>query len=130
MRNSTRIAVIAVAFLSGVSIAAAAGSTMLKENTAKSTSTSILKDRLTLSSKQEKIVWQDISKQATKEKAPAHFAAKTGVVVPGALLTHPVPMTVSNKVPELRRYQYALLANNRLLIINPNDNKVAEVLTR
>jgi hypothetical protein len=36
----------------------------------------------------------------------------------------------SSKVPVLRRYQYASLQNNRLLIGNPHDKKIADVITR
>jgi len=82
-----------------------------------------------LTSIQEKTAWQDIAKQARKEKAPASFATKVGAVVPQALMTYPVPMTTSSKVPALRRYQYALLDNDKLLIVNPHDNKVADVIT-
>ena len=130
MKNRIRLAVAAVALLSGVSVAVAAGSSMSKENTAKSASTSMLKDKLSLTSKQQTTAWQDISKQATKEKAPARFEAKIGAAVPSAVMTYPVPTTVSSRVPVLRGYQYALLQNNRLLIVNPHDKKVADVITR
>ena len=128
MKNNMRLVVIGAALLSGVSVAAAAGNATSKENTTNPASTSTLRDSLTLSSRQQKIVWRDISQQATKEKAPAHFAAKIGAVVPSAVTTHPVPMTVSSEVPKLRRYQYALLGNSRLLIVNPNDKKVADII--
>jgi Protein of unknown function (DUF1236) len=130
MKNRIRLAVAAVALLSGVSVAIAAGSSMSKESTAKSASTSMLKDKLSLTSKQQTTAWQDISKQATKEKAPARFAAKIGAAVPSTVMTYPVPTTVSSRVPVLRGYQYALLQNNRLLIVNPHDKKVADVITR
>jgi hypothetical protein len=45
-------------------------------------------------------------------------------------MTYPVPMTTSSKLPVLRQYQYALLENDRLLIVNPHDKKVADVITR
>lgn len=128
MKNNMCLAVIAVTLLSGVSVAVAANNAMSKENATKSASNLTLRDSLTLSSQQQKIAWQDISQEATKEKAPAHFAAKIGAIVPSGVMTYPVPMTVSSKVPELRRYQYALLANDRLLIVNPNDKKVADVI--
>jgi hypothetical protein len=38
-------------------------------------------------------------------------------------------LTTSSKVPKLRRYQYALLANNNLLIINPEGRKVVDIIT-
>jgi hypothetical protein len=39
-------------------------------------------------------------------------------------------MATSSKVPVLRRYRYASLQNNRLLIGNPHDKKIADVITR
>jgi hypothetical protein len=45
------------------------------------------------------------------------------------LMTYPVPITTASEVPTLRRYQYALLENNKLLIINPRDRKISDVIT-
>ena len=118
MKTSIRLNVIAVALLSSISVAAAM-----------STNSVSPQDRLSLTSKQQKTAWMDISKQAIKENPPAKFAAKIGAVVPGTLMTYPVPITTSSKIPVLRRYQYALLENNSLLIVNPNDKKIADVIT-
>jgi hypothetical protein len=131
MKNGISMTVVAVALVAGASVAVAAdSSSMSKEASMKSTSTSMLNDKISLTSKQQRTAWQDISKQATKEKAPNSFTAKIGAVIPSTLTTRPVPTTVSEKVPVLRRYQYALLENNRLLIVNPGDKKVADVITR
>jgi hypothetical protein len=136
MKNSTRLTVAAVALLSGLSVAAAADNGMSKsehstaqDKMAKSSSQSMLKDKLALSSKQQKDVWSDISKLAAKQKAPKGFSAKIGAVLPGTITTHPVPVTTANDVPVLRPYHYALLDNNKLLIVNPNDKKVVEIIT-
>jgi hypothetical protein len=129
MKTRTYLTVAAIAFLTSLSVAAA-NSSRSKEITAKSSSSvSMPKDKLSLTSTQEKTAWQDIAKQARKEKAPAGFSTKVGAVVPQALMTYPVPITTSSKVPALRRYQYALLENNKLLIVNPRDNKVADIIT-
>ena len=131
MRTVKYLTATSVALLSGLSIAMAAGSGAIPDkNLTKPLSTSPLQDSLSLTNKQRKTAWQDISKQAIKEKVPAKFTAKVGATVPSALMTYPVPMAASNKVPELRRYQYALLANNELLIVNPQDKKVADIITR
>jgi hypothetical protein len=128
MNTRTYLTVAAIASLAGLSVAAA--SNRPKEITAKSSSISMPKDKLSLTSTQEKTAWQDIAKkQARKEKAPASFSTKVGAVVPRALMTYPVPITTSSKVPALRRYQYALLENDKLLIVNPRDNKVADIIT-
>jgi hypothetical protein len=83
-----------------------------------------------LSASQQQIAWKDITVQATKEPAPASFTAKVGAAVPSDLATHPVPVSTASKVPELRPYQYALLSTNKLLIVNPSDKKIAEIITQ
>jgi len=140
MNNRTRLTVAAIALLSGISVAAAAdmpkshstttGSATAQDKMAKPSSMSQAQDKLSLTSTQRKTAWQDISKLATREKAPAGFAAKVGEAVPGSLTTHPVPVSTANKVPALRPYQYAMLSSHKLLIVNPSDKKIAEVITR
>lgn len=127
-KNLTFVTVALLSGLSIVTIARAAG--MSNEAARKSASMSTPKDQLSLTNRQQKMLWQDIAKQATKEKSPAGFLAKVGAVVPNTLMTYPVPISASNKIPELRRYQYALLDSNRLLIVNPSDNKVADVVMK
>ena len=90
----------------------------------------VVKDSLSLSASQQQTAWKDISAQATKESAPASFTAKVGAAVPSDLATHPVPVSTASKVPELRPYQYALLSSNKLLIVNPSDKKIAEIITQ
>jgi hypothetical protein len=127
MRNATRLTVAAVALLSGISVASAAS--MSKSTTTGFASPmSTPSDRLSLTSSQQKMAWKDISGQAVKETAPAKFIVKVGAAVPKELGTKPVPVSTANKVPALRTFQYALLDSNKLLIINPTDHKVAEII--
>lgn len=130
MKLSKFFIAVIVALFSGLSAAGSAISNPSNESMANSVSATPLKDKLSLSKEQKSAVWQDIAKQARKEKAPAQFTAKVGAVVPDALMTYPVPMTTSGKVSVLLRYQYALLDNNSLLIVNPYDQKIADVITR
>jgi hypothetical protein len=130
MKQSRVFAAVIVAFFFGLSLARAATNNASNESTAKPISATPLKDKLSLTKEQKDAVWQDIAKQARKERAPPQFVAKVGAVVPDALMTYPVPMTTSSKVSTLLRYQYALLDNNSLLIVNPYDQKIADVITR
>jgi hypothetical protein len=134
MHTPTRLTVVAIALLSGISVASAAGMTKSTTNgsgsMSKSTTETMAKDSLSLTSQQQKTAWKDISGQASKVKAPSGFTAKVGEAVPGDLTTHPVPVSTANKVPELRQYSYALLDSNKLLIVNPSDKKVAEIITQ
>ena len=138
--NTTRLAIVAVALLSGLSVAAAAGNgasksdanAMSKPSLSKSSSSSqaMATDTVVLSKQQRKDAWQDIKALATKQKAPAGFTATVGTVIPSKLDTHPVPVSTANKVPVLRPFQYAMLDTNKLLIVNPSDHKIADILTQ
>jgi hypothetical protein len=136
MNPGTQLTFAAIALLAGISAAAAADNAMSSTKTANtspaapSASQSSTKDTLSLSESQRQTAWEDISQQATWQKAPAGFAAKVGATVPSALITQPVPVSTSNDVPALRPYQFALLKSDKLLIVNPSDNKVAEVINR
>jgi len=134
MKNVNRLAVAAIALLAGVSAAAASGiskpNSSATTGSASSMSQPVAKDSLSLSASQQKTAWKDISAQASKESAPASFTAKVGSAVPSDLATHPVPVSTASKVPELRPYQYALLSSNKLLIVNPSDKKIVEIITQ
>ena len=134
MKTAHPLTVAAIALVAGVSVVSAAS--MWKSSTSKpatesasSMSQPVAKDSLSLSASQQQTAWKDISAHATKESAPANFTAKVGAAVPSDLATHPVPVSTASKVPELRPYHYALLSNNKLLIVNPNDKKIAEIIT-
>ena len=133
--KTTRLALAAVVLMSGLSVAAAAGNDASKSGTnamsqPSSSSQAMATDTVVLSNQQEKTAWQDIKALATKQKAPAGFTATVGAVVPNQIDTRPVPVTTANKVPVLRPYQYAMLDSNKLLIVNPKDRKVAEIITQ
>jgi Flp pilus assembly protein TadD len=88
-------------------------------------------DSLSLKASQQKTVWKDISSQATKEIPAIKFTtAKVGVAVPKDVAIHPVPVSTANKVPAVRPYDYALLNGKKLLIVNPSDRRVAEIITQ
>jgi hypothetical protein len=145
MNSSLRLSIAAVALLAGVSVAAAAGmskssASMANGTTAKSAMAKSSEampsnglphaaDRVSLTSKQRQAAWKDISILAIKEKSPAGFTAKVGAAVPKGLTTYPVPVTTATKVPKLRPYQYAMLKSNKILIVNPKDKKVADVIS-
>jgi hypothetical protein len=131
MKRSARLTVVALALLSGMSVAVAADNSTSKSTSSKSSSPQAMAtDTLVLSSSQQKTAWKDISKLAIKEKAPSNFTAMVGAALPSDVATHPVPVSTASKVPALRPYQYAMLSNKKLLIVNPSDKKIADVITQ
>ena len=128
MRNVTRLTLAAVALLSGLSVASAAS---MSKSTTGSASSSMAtpSDTLSLTSSQQKMAWKDISGQAVRRRRRPHSPPRSGRRC-RRLGTKPVPVSTANKVPALRPFQYALLDSNKLLIVNPTDHKVAEIITQ
>jgi len=85
--------------------------------------------RLTLSNKQQKKLWTDISARATQQTAPSGFSAKVGEAVPSGLNPQPLPAKAASDVPVVRAYHYAML-QNQIVLVNPTTNKVAGVINQ
>jgi len=97
-----------------------------QENT--STMSRQASDVLSLTSAQRKTAWNDLRSEATKQKAPSGFEATVGSSVPTALKIEPVPSKTAGAIPSLRPYDFAMV-QGKLVIVNPSDKKIAEVIT-
>jgi Protein of unknown function (DUF1236) len=119
MKSHLRYSVAALALLSGVGVASAAGAgTSLKAS-----------DNLNLTTAQEHLLWQSIGKQKANMKAPSDFTASVGVPVPRSVTLRGMPSDVTNQIPAVGPYRYAVLAN-KLLIVNPTDKTVVDIITQ
>jgi hypothetical protein len=129
------IAVAAAALTAGIGIASAAdmhakSNTMSKTTMSKTPATqSMAKDNLTLTRSQQRTAWRDLSKQASNQTAPSNFTASVGATIPGDVTIKAVPAKVAARVSSLKPYDFALL-NDKLVIVNPNDKKVVDVIKR
>lgn len=119
MKTQTAIAVITAALLSGAGAAAAASMQPMTQPKPS--------DSLSLSSAQQKVAWNDLD-HATDQNAPAGFSATTGVKVPTTIKISAVPAKASRDVSSLRPYDFAKVGS-KILIVNPSDRMVAEVLS-
>lgn len=86
-------------------------------------------DTLTLSDAQHASIWNDVSKHASKQNAPDGFNATVGEAIPTQLTTKPLPRQARRDVPEVRPYRYAM-TEDKLLIVNPADHKIADVVAK
>lgn len=130
MKNKASIALATALLFAGVSGASAANSMSNSGSMSKTTTTSATANgQLSLSSEQQKTLWKDISADASKQNPPADFSAKVGAVVPSTITTKPLPAKAASDVPAARSYNYAML-NSKILLVNPSDHKVAEVITQ
>ncbi len=118
MKKQASIALAAaVLLLSG----AAAVSAATMSNTAAS-------DALSLTSTQQKTAWNDLYMPSLNQKTPSGFHAIIGEVVPNSVTTAPVPSKAAQAVPSLEPYDFAMV-QNKLVIVNPSDKKIVEVIT-
>lgn len=119
MNKRTPTALAAALLLAGVTAASAAGG---MANSSSSSS-----DSLTLSSTQRTTAWNDLHAK-NKQRAPAGFSAAAGSVLPSTVKIKPVPGTTADSVPALRSYDFAMVGG-KLLIVNPSDRTIADVIS-
>jgi hypothetical protein len=117
MRKQTAIVSAAALLLCGVATASAA--TALHGT-----------DTVILSAAQRRAVWNDLSKQATNQNVPG-FDATTGTFVPNSvkMKIQPIPSKATANNPSLRPYDFAMV-NHKLVIVDPTNNVIADVLTK
>lgn len=63
------------------------------------------------------------------QPAPPGFNAMVGGVLPTSVATAPVTKKAARDVPALKPYDFSL-AQHKVLIVNPTDRKIAEVIAR
>jgi hypothetical protein len=101
------ISVIALALLAGLTTAGAA--------------------QLNLTAAQKQTISQSVMNEKG-QAAPAGFQAKIGATVPQTLALHTLPISVFSQVPAAKDYEFAKLQNNEILLVNPKDRQVAEIV--
>jgi hypothetical protein len=125
--HMTTIATVA-ALASGIGMAAAADNHAMSRISPPAMQ-SVAKDNLSLTRSQERIAWNDIKKQGTSQTSPSGFSASIGATVPDDISLKSVPSNLVSRVSALRPYDYALV-QGRVLIVNPSDKKVVDVINR
>jgi hypothetical protein len=86
-------------------------------------------DQLTLTSAQEHAIFQSAVKQDVDMKAPAGFTPSLGAKVPAKIGLHTFPADVAAEMPALKPYEYAMV-DSKVIIVNPMDRKVVDVVTQ
>jgi Protein of unknown function (DUF1236) len=125
MKRQVSIALAAGLLLAGASVASAAGISKSPSTSGMSKQPS---DSISLTNAQQHAAWQDLNAQASNQTLPSGFQAMTGSTVPASIKLNPVPSKAATDVPTLRPYDFAKV-QGKLLIVNPSDKKIAEVIT-
>ena len=121
---------IAIALASGLLLAGAGAAAAA--STSQSSSTTMAKPgaskSLSLLTAQQKTAWDDIKGQASNQTAPAGFQATVGSAVPASVKIQPIPSKAAADVPALKSYDFAMV-DGKLLIVNPSDKKIVDVIS-
>jgi hypothetical protein len=130
MSSLKSIAVIAALLAGGTSLAIAQNGQMTPSTTGSNSGSSAMHgtDTVILSAAQRRAVWKDLSKQATNQNA-ARFDATTGTFVPNSVKIEPMPSKLTANEPSLRPYDFAMV-NHKLLIVDPSNKVIADVLSK
>lgn len=123
MKTQTTIALAAAVLLSGAAAAAAADVASSHSGMAKPVS-----DTLSLSSAQQKTAWRDLDRPVFNQFGPPGFIVSEGAVLPRGVTTDAMPKKAAHDIPALRPYAYALVQHD-VVIVNPRDRKIAEVIS-
>ena len=116
MKKQTTLALAAAVLLSGAAVASAA--TMAPKAS----------DTLNLSTTQQKTAWRDLHTPSLSQSAPSGFTASVGAALPSSVTIAPMPSKAASDVPALRPYDFAMV-QGKVLIVNPSDKKIAEIIT-
>ncbi len=127
MKKRTAIALAAATLLAGISAASAAPMESTKASGQRMAP--LASDTLTLSTAQQKTAWHDLYTGALNQKTPSGFNAAVGATLPNNIVTAPVTARAANDVPALKPYKFAML-QKKIVIVNPSDGKIAEVIAR
>ena len=112
MKKPTLLPVAIAGLLFGITAASAA--TMAKS--------------LNLTGPQQKTAWHDLYVGSLNQNGPSGFSAVVGAVVPNSVTTAPITSKAARDVPSLKPYDFAMV-QKKLVIVNPSDRKIAEVIT-
>jgi hypothetical protein len=63
------------------------------------------------------------------EAPPVGFLPRVGAAVPQSMPMRQLPPNVTDRVPAAKGLEYAKLDNNDVLLIDPKDRRVADIIT-
>jgi hypothetical protein len=107
MRKSVYHTAIAAAFLGSVAAATA--------------------QDLNLTAQQKQTIAQGVQTEMA-QPAPAGFLPRVGAQVPREMTVRQLPSQVASQVPAARNLQFAKLDSNEVLLIDPKNRQVAEII--
>jgi hypothetical protein len=82
---------------------------------------------LNLTPQQKQTIMESVQREMG-QPTPSGFEPKVGATVPQSVLMHQLPPTVATEIPAAKGLEYAKLNNNEILLIDPKDRRVANII--
>ena len=82
---------------------------------------------LTLTPQQKQTIIQSVQTEQG-QSAPPEFQPQVGASVPHSMTTRQLPPNVTAEVPAAKGLEFAKLSNNEVLLIDPKNRRVAEII--
>ena len=76
---------------------------------------------------EQRYVIKEIVKDLTVPKVSGNVPATIGTVVPEGVPLQPMPAAIGEKVPQVKSHRF-FVTNDRIVLVNPNDTRIAEVI--
>jgi hypothetical protein len=108
MRKSVCLSAVVAALLGSVAVAAAA--------------------EVNLTAQQKQTIMRSVQTEKG-QPAPAGFQPKVGASVPQSMSMRQLPSSVMTQVPMAKDLEYTKLDTNEVLLIDPKDRRVADIIT-
>ena len=129
MKAQITLALAAALVLTGAATASAASPSPMAAPAAKTAAGAPKpSDSLSLSSQQQKTAWRDLNRPALDQFGPSGFIVSEGTVLPKSMTTEAIPNEVAHAIPALWPYVFAMV-QHQVVIVNPSDRKIAEVIS-
>lgn len=77
---------------------------------------------------QQKQTLMQVMQTEKGQTAPAGFLSRIGAAVPQSISVRPLPADVARQVPAALGLEYAKLDNDEILLIDPKDMRVANII--
>ena len=84
--------------------------------------------QLSLTEAQQRTLWQRIGEDAEEQNKPDNFLGNVGELVPNGLVTIEMPQQVKDELPIVSRYRYAVIDDDKIVLVDPATNRVAGVV--
>jgi hypothetical protein len=83
---------------------------------------------LKLTAAQQRSVYQGIG-DVPEVKAPPHYLIYVGGTVPKSIKLKPLPAAATAQTPKLKNDKYVKFDEGRVLLVNPQDRTIVEVIS-